>query len=69
MRFEAGSKTTADMRSGPWQAMLGAVMTCAGLVVMAMSGLGQENALGVNWLAIGLVVIGVLVATRRFSRG
>ncbi|WP_281858285.1 acyltransferase family protein [Litoreibacter halocynthiae] len=68
VRFEAGSKTTADMRPGPWQAMLGAVMTCSGLVVMAMVGLGKENAIGVNWLAVGLVVLGVFVATRRFSR-
>lgn len=68
VRFEAGSKTTAEMRPGPWQAMLGALMTCSGLVVMAMVGLGKENAIGVNWLAVGLVVVGVLVATRRFSR-
>ena len=68
VRFEAGSKTTAQMRPGPWQAMLGALMTCSGLVVMAMVGLGKDNAIGVNWLAVGLVVVGVFVATRRFSR-
>ncbi len=66
--FEAGSRTKAEMRPGPWQAMLGALMTCAGLVVMALSGLGAENALGVNWMAIGLVVLGVLVATRRLGK-
>ncbi|EPX79948.1 acyltransferase family protein [Litoreibacter arenae] len=69
VRFEAGSKTTADKRPRPWQAMLGAVMTCAGLVVMAMVGLGKENAFGVNWVAVGLVLLGVLVATRRMGRG
>lgn len=68
VRFEAGSKTKADMRPGPWQAMLGAVMTCAGLVMTAMFGLGQDNAIGVNWLAVALVALGVLVATRRFSQ-
>lgn len=68
VRFEAGSKTKAEMRPGPWQAKLGALMTCSGLVTMAMVGLGKENAIGVNWFAVGLVVLGVLVATRRFSR-
>ncbi|MEP3345475.1 MAG: acyltransferase [Litoreibacter sp.] len=66
--FEAGSRTKAEMRPGPWQAMLGALMTCSGLVTAAMVGLGKENSIGVNWLAVALVVLGVLVATRRFSR-
>ena len=67
--FEAGSRTKADMRPGPWQAMVGALMACAGLVAMAMSGLGGQNALGVNWLAILLVALGVLVATRQLRAG
>lgn len=67
--FEAGSRTKAESRPRPWQALLGAVMTCAGLVTMAMVGLGQDNALGVNWLAVLLVVIGVFVATRRLTPG
>lgn len=68
VRFEAGSKTKPEQRPSPWQAMGGAFMTCAGLVVMAMVGLGKDNAIGVNWLAVGFVVLGVLIATRRFSR-
>jgi len=53
------------MRPGPWQAMIGALMTCGGLIVMAMRGLGAENFIGVDWIAVTLVVLGVLVATRR----
>lgn len=68
IRFEAGSRTKAEARPGPKRAMLGAVMTCAGLVVMAMNGLGAENGLGINWVATALVVVGVLVATRRLPR-
>lgn len=68
VRFEASSRTKPAGRPGPMQAMLGALMTCAGLIVMAMVGLGADNATGVNWLAVGLVVIGVLVATRRVPR-
>ena len=67
VRFEAGSKTTPAQRPGPVQAMLGALMTCAGLIVMAMVGLGSDNVTGVNWLAVGLVVLGVLIATRRLT--
>lgn len=65
--FEAGSRTKADMRPAPWQALIGAVMTCVGLVTMAMAGLGQDNVIGVNWLAVVMVVLGVLVATRRLT--
>ncbi|MEO1138724.1 MAG: acyltransferase [Pseudomonadota bacterium] len=69
VRFEAGSRTKAAQRPGPVQAMLGALMTCAGLVVMAMVGLGADNPLGVNWIAVALVVLGVLAATRRVFGG
>ena len=66
VRFEAGSRTKPAGRPGPILAMLGALMTCAGLIVMAMVGLGADNITGVNWLAVGLVAVGVLVATRRW---
>ena len=65
VRFEAGSRATSAAQPGPWQAMLGAVTTCAGLVMMALSGIGADNFIGVNWIAVGLVLFGVGLATRR----
>ena len=67
--FEAGSRTKAESRPPPWQALVGAVMACAGLVTMAMVGLGQDNAIGVNWMAVVLIVLGVFIATRRILPG
>lgn len=68
VRFEAGSRANGANLPGPWQAMLGALMTCGGLVMMALSGLDAGNVLGVDLLAVGLVVAGVGVATLHPSR-
>lgn len=65
--FEAGSKTPQERRPGPWAALLGTLVTCAGLIMMAMHGIGAENALGVNWIAVLLVMGGVFLATRRIG--
>lgn len=65
LRFEAGSRAVNEKLPGPLQALLGALVTCAGLVMMALSGIGADNLLGVNWIAVGLVVAGVGLATRR----
>jgi hypothetical protein len=67
VRFEAGSRAAGENLPGPMQAMLGTLMTCGGLVMMAMNGIGADNMLGVNWVSVLLVLLGVGVATRRFK--
>ena len=48
---------------GPAQAMLGALLTCGGLVMIALRGIGADGAIGVNVVALVLVVAGVGLAT------
>ena len=64
LRFEAGSRSEGTAPPGPVQALLGAGVTCAGLIMIALGGIGAGNLLGVNWLAAVLVVAGVVLATR-----
>jgi len=66
LRFESGSRATEKGQPGPYQAIPGAFLTCGGLIMMAMNGISAENFIGVNWIAVGLVVLGVGVATKRF---
>lgn len=66
LRFEAGSRATAKGQPGPYQAIPGALITCAGLIMMAMNGISAANFIGINWIAVGLVILGVGVATKRF---
>lgn len=66
LRFEAGSRATDKGQPGPFQAIPGALITCAGLIMMAMNGIAADNFIGVNWIAVGLVVVGVGIATKRF---
>jgi hypothetical protein len=35
--------------------------------MIAMHGIGAETALGVNWIAVALVLAGVFLATRRIG--
>ena len=65
LRFEAGSRSTNKAQPGPFQATIGTFITCAGLIMMAMNGIWADNALGVNWIALGLIVVGVGLATKR----
>ncbi len=67
--FEAGSRTPLERRpGGPLASALGTLVTCAGLIMIAMNGIGAGNALGVNWIAVGgLVLAGVYLATRRIG--
>ncbi|MDD9977065.1 MAG: hypothetical protein OXQ30_04905, partial [Boseongicola sp.] len=65
MRFEGASKGPSTGLPGPWQATIGALTTCAGLVIMAMSGIGADNPIGLNWVALALVVLGVGLGTRK----
>ena len=69
MAFESASSAKGDALPGPAQSMLGAVMTCSGLVMMALSGIGAPTALGVNWIAVALVAAGVFLATRSVAPG
>lgn len=63
--FEAPSRTPSEKRPGPWQASIGALMACAGLVMMALNGLGADALFGINWVAVALMLIGVRLATRQ----
>lgn len=69
MTFESASKAKGDAIPGPAQSTLGAVLTCGGLVMMALSGIGAATALGVNWIAVLLVAAGVFLATRSLAPG
>ncbi len=63
MRFESASRAKGAALPGPAQALTGALTTCAGLVMMALNGIGSDSIVGVNVLAVALVVGGVAVAT------
>lgn len=63
MRFENASRVAGTALPGPAQAMLGALLTCAGLVMIALTGIGGDGAVGVNLVALGLVLGGVGLAT------
>ncbi|NNE87478.1 MAG: acyltransferase [Silicimonas sp.] len=69
MSFESASRAKGDAVPGPAQSMVGALLTCSGLVMMALDGLGATTALGVNWIAVLLVAIGVFLATRSLAPG
>lgn len=67
LRFEAGSRATGDNLPGPFQALIGTFVTCGGLIMLAMNGISAANALGVNWIALVMVVLGVSIATKRIG--
>ena len=67
LSFEAASRASGAQAPGPAQAMFGALTTCGGLVMMALSGIGSDSAVGVNVVAVALVLIGVGLATRRLG--
>ena len=67
LRFEAGGRNGSASAPRPWQSVSGALVTCAGLVMMALKGIGADNLIGVNYLAVLMVVLGVGLATRRLS--
>ena len=69
LRFESASKGASAAQPGPWQAVPGAIVTCGGLIMMALTGVGAGSALGINWIAIAMVLAGVLLATIRFGDG
>ena len=68
-RFESAGKAKGAALPGPVQAISGAFLTCGGLVMMALKGIGADNVVGVNWIAVVLVVVGVYLATRALRIG
>ncbi len=68
LRFEAGSRTANSGQPGQVQATLSALLTCAGLIMIAMNGIGAATSIGVNWIAVALVALGVAGATKRIGR-
>ena len=69
LRFEAGSRVSKHSQPGPLQAVIGTFITCGGLIMMAMDGISATNFLGVNWIALVMVLLGVGVATKRIGGG
>ncbi len=63
MRFENASRVAGTALPGQAQATVGAVVTCAGLVMIALDGIGDGGAIGVNLIAVALVIGGVAAAT------
>ena len=66
LRFESGSAGGSTNAPGPAQAVPAALLTCGGLIMMALTGVGADTAIGVNWIAILMVLSGVFLGTRRF---
>lgn len=64
-RFESGSRVRGANGAGTLQASLGAVITCAGLTVLALNGISVDRFPGFNWVACIMTVAGVALATRR----
>ena len=64
-RFEAGARQLGNSSTGMLQAGLGALLTCSGLTVLALSGISSDRFPGFNWTACALTVAGVALATGR----
>jgi hypothetical protein len=69
LRFEAAPSAADAATPGPVRAIVGALLTCTGLVMMALNGIGSESPIGVNWIALVLVLVGVALATLRAGPG
>jgi hypothetical protein len=67
-RFESGSRANNERPVGMAQASLGATVTCAGLTLVALNGIGWDGLPGFNWIALFLILIGVTLATKGWSR-
>lgn len=64
-RFESGSRSIGDKKAGTAQTYLGTLLSCVGLTVLALNGVGLDRAPGVNWIPILLILGGVFLATRQ----
>ncbi|SMX38854.1 acyltransferase family protein [Maliponia aquimaris] len=63
-RYESAGKRGPEALPGYGLAFVGALLACAGLVMLALGAIGAHRALGFNVEAIVLVVVGVWLATR-----
>ena len=63
MRFQNASRTAGSALPGQAQAVFGAILTCAGLVMIALNGIGADGPVGVNLIALLLALFGVGLAT------
>lgn len=62
-RFESGSRAQNARPVGMVRASLGAAIACAGLTMLALSGIGWASFPGFNWIAVVLILLGVRLAT------
>ena len=65
--LEAGSRRGHTRPPGPVRAILGAIVTCAGLTFLALEGASADNHLGVNAVPALLALIGVGLTTIGFG--
>ncbi len=61
-RFEDGSRATLGAPPGPARAILGALLACAGLTLLALEG-AAGAAMGVNAAPVALCLAGIALAT------
>ena len=66
-RLENSSRKKDKGAVGSAQATLAAVITCAGLTVLALTGIGSASLPGFNWIAVALVLVGVGLGTYRLG--
>lgn len=66
-RFESGARMRVENDPGTTQAVLGAVMSCAGLTALALDGVSMDRFPGFNWLVCILIIAGVTLATRKIA--
>ncbi|MCZ6508838.1 MAG: acyltransferase [Acidobacteria bacterium] len=65
-RFERPPATMA-MPSGPWKPLLGALLFCLGIAVLALKGVGGDGPLGIRAWAVALPLAAGLLARGRSS--
>jgi hypothetical protein len=64
MRFE-NLRARPEAKPPPaWRLILGSTLACLGLALLAMSGIGADNALGIRIVPLLLPFIGVAIAAR-----
>jgi hypothetical protein len=67
-RFESRARAPGQQGAGPVQTGIGAVMSCAGLTVLALEGVSLDRLPGFNWMACLLILAGIGLATRPLAR-
>ncbi len=65
-RFERGGGTAVDIAG--WRLVLGSLMICSALALLALSGIGADGPLGIRWGVVALAFVGALLARVRPTR-